>query len=151
VHTADEGMPFVGGELEDRAADVPAIANSYPTGEVRDFDAVAIGETQRALHPVRILGLFRQISHANTSLFGVVIGYDTQPLRYASRFTMFRVAVWGLPRCAFVSRDAILQGKMHNSYTVTHFRTTSNNSPTMRGREPTPKGDDCGAMHVLRC
>jgi hypothetical protein len=52
-HAPDERVPFVWCELENLAITVTAIANSDPTiGQVRDFDAVSVGETQRALDPV---------------------------------------------------------------------------------------------------
>ena len=51
---SEESMPFVRCKPENRPSGVPAVAyTDLATGETRDLDAVTVGETQRALDPVR--------------------------------------------------------------------------------------------------
>ena len=53
-YAAEKSMPLVRREPEDRPCGVPAVANAdLATGQARHLDAVAVGETQRALNPVR--------------------------------------------------------------------------------------------------
>jgi len=53
-HASKEGVPFVRRESENRSLGVPAVANPDPAaGQARYLDAVAVGEAQRALDPVR--------------------------------------------------------------------------------------------------
>ena len=50
----EKRVPFVRGKLENRTFGVPAVANAdLALGQARHFDAVAVGETQRTLHPAR--------------------------------------------------------------------------------------------------
>jgi hypothetical protein len=54
VDAADEGVPFGWGELEDALFRGPAIADADSSaGQAGDLDAVAIGEAQRTLDPVK--------------------------------------------------------------------------------------------------
>lgn len=51
---AEEGVPFVGREPQYRPPGVPAVAKADgATRQARHLNAVAVGETQRALNPVR--------------------------------------------------------------------------------------------------
>jgi len=51
-YASDKCMPFVRSELEDLLLGVPAVANAdSAAGQGRHLDAVAVGETQRALDP----------------------------------------------------------------------------------------------------
>jgi hypothetical protein len=53
-HSAEKGMPLARGELENRAGGVLAVADTdLAAGQARDLDAVAVGEAQRTLNPVR--------------------------------------------------------------------------------------------------
>ncbi len=53
-HAAEEGAPFVRGKPENPAVGIPAVADANPAiRQVRYLDAIAVGQTQGALHPVR--------------------------------------------------------------------------------------------------
>jgi hypothetical protein len=73
---AEKSVPFVRGESENRSFGVPAVANADPAlGQAGYLDAVSVGETQRALNPVRTRPLgrtsVRSSSHVTTSLMSV--------------------------------------------------------------------------------
>jgi len=51
---SEKRMPFIRCKSENRPLRVPAVADTdLAIGQVRHLDAVAVGETQRALNPVR--------------------------------------------------------------------------------------------------
>ena len=51
-HAAEKSVPFVRGESENRPSGIPAIADAdLARGQARHLNAVAVGETQRALDP----------------------------------------------------------------------------------------------------
>jgi hypothetical protein len=51
---SEKSVPFVRRKSENRPFGVPAVAyTDLVTGQVRDLDAVTVGETQRALNPAR--------------------------------------------------------------------------------------------------
>jgi hypothetical protein len=53
-YAAEKCVPFVRRESENQSFGVPAVANADSTiGHARHLDAIAVGETQRALNPVR--------------------------------------------------------------------------------------------------
>ena len=74
-YASEKSMPFVRCKSENRPFGIPAVTDTdLATGQVRYFDAVAVGETQGALNPVstrtRSLGYAfeRRSSHVITSL-----------------------------------------------------------------------------------
>jgi hypothetical protein len=53
-YAAEKCVPFVRGKTENRPPGIPAVADTdLVIGQARHLDAVAVGETQRALNPVR--------------------------------------------------------------------------------------------------
>jgi hypothetical protein len=55
LHAADEGVPLVRREAENRPAGVAAVANAdLASGQVRHLNAVAVRVAQRAFHPLRL-------------------------------------------------------------------------------------------------
>src|SRR5260370_5422433 len=76
---SEKRMPFVRRKSKNRPFGVPAVANADAAiGQARHLDAVAVGETQRALNPVRTetrpFGWTSECrsSHVTTSL---IVGY----------------------------------------------------------------------------
>jgi hypothetical protein len=73
-YTAEKCVPFIRSKTENRPPGVPAVADTdLVIGQARHLDAVAVGETQRALNPVRTRTRFgwafeRRSSHVITSL-----------------------------------------------------------------------------------
>ncbi len=79
LHSTDEGVPFAGRETEYGAVGVLAVTNAdLTTGQVRNLDTVAVGETQGTLDPAwswswpaqKVVG--RKFAHVPTSL--IVVG-----------------------------------------------------------------------------
>lgn len=78
---SEESMPFVRREPENRPFGVPAVAyTDLAIGQARDLDAVAVGETQRALNPVRSRTWFfeHRCIHATTSLICCLLSYGAR-------------------------------------------------------------------------
>ena len=74
-YASEKSMPFVRCKSENRPSGIPAVTHTdLAIGQVRYFDAVAVGETQGALNPVRTrtrsfgYAFERRSSHVITSL-----------------------------------------------------------------------------------
>src|SRR6478672_13766504 len=74
AHPAEKRLPLAWRELQDQALSVLAVADTYLTArQVGHLHAVAVGETQGALHPVRVAARpsravpKRRLSHLRTS------------------------------------------------------------------------------------
>ena len=53
-YAAEKRVPFIGCKSENRPGGVPAVADAdFALGKARHLDTVAVGETQRALNPVK--------------------------------------------------------------------------------------------------
>ena len=75
-HSTEKCVPFIRSEPENRAAAVPAVAYADLTGgKARHLDAVAVGEAQGALNPVRTRPFWRgsecRSFHVTTSLMSI--------------------------------------------------------------------------------